>query len=166
MNKIIILLSLIVLAACTPLMSTQSVNDIAAKQNASAPAKITAPPGMIAKIICTCPSGYVLDGNSCNPACYYGTPRCAAPSFICNNTKTTFVENTSSTDNLKNATSKQVTVVAVTEDQGGCLLRVGSVTDLVLVGETKIVNGVKIHVLDAHTFHSFAQNDICQMIIS
>ena len=35
------------------------------------------------KFICTCPDGYVKDGNACNPSCYYSTPRCLAPSLEC-----------------------------------------------------------------------------------
>jgi hypothetical protein len=40
---------------------------------------------------CICPSGYIADGNVCNPKCYYSQPRCLAPSIVCkedNNTPT------------------------------------------------------------------------------
>jgi hypothetical protein len=33
---------------------------------------------------CVCPSGYIADGNVCNPKCYYSQPRCLAPSIVCN----------------------------------------------------------------------------------
>lgn len=36
---------------------------------------------------CTCPQGYVKDGLACNPACYYSTPKCLAPSFECSPTR-------------------------------------------------------------------------------
>lgn len=32
---------------------------------------------------CTCPNGYIKDGDYCNPQCYYSTPRCLAPSIVC-----------------------------------------------------------------------------------
>ncbi len=32
---------------------------------------------------CECPSGYVLEGDVCNPGCYYSTPPCLSPSFRC-----------------------------------------------------------------------------------
>ena len=32
---------------------------------------------------CSCPTGYRKDGNACTPECYYATPRCLTPSFIC-----------------------------------------------------------------------------------
>jgi hypothetical protein len=32
---------------------------------------------------CSCPEGYVQDGDVCNPECYYGNPRCLAPSISC-----------------------------------------------------------------------------------
>jgi hypothetical protein len=32
---------------------------------------------------CTCPSGYVKDGESCNPTCYYSDPPCMTPSVSC-----------------------------------------------------------------------------------
>lgn len=35
---------------------------------------------------CVCPEGYVLEGNVCNPKCYYSTPKCLMPSFLCNTT--------------------------------------------------------------------------------
>jgi len=33
---------------------------------------------------CTCPQGYILEGDTCNPACYYSTPKCLRPSILCN----------------------------------------------------------------------------------
>ena len=32
---------------------------------------------------CSCPDGYVKEGDACNPACYYSTPRCLSPSIQC-----------------------------------------------------------------------------------
>lgn len=32
---------------------------------------------------CTCPSGYVQEGDVCNPQCYYSTPKCLMPSIQC-----------------------------------------------------------------------------------
>lgn len=32
---------------------------------------------------CNCPSGYILDGEACNPECYYSTPKCLSPSVAC-----------------------------------------------------------------------------------
>lgn len=32
---------------------------------------------------CVCPSGYVADGNVCNPKCYYSQPPCLTPSIKC-----------------------------------------------------------------------------------
>ena len=32
---------------------------------------------------CTCPDGYVQEGDVCNPACFYVTPKCLAPSIPC-----------------------------------------------------------------------------------
>ncbi len=32
---------------------------------------------------CKCPEGFMQDGETCNPACYYSTPRCLAPSLEC-----------------------------------------------------------------------------------
>jgi hypothetical protein len=36
---------------------------------------------------CVCPQGYVLDGEVCNPSCYYETPKCLRPSFLCSQAK-------------------------------------------------------------------------------
>jgi len=36
---------------------------------------------------CTCPEGYVLEGNVCNPTCYYSTPKCLMPSIQCDATQ-------------------------------------------------------------------------------
>ena len=33
---------------------------------------------------CTCPSGYIQEGATCNPACYYSTPKCLMASVECN----------------------------------------------------------------------------------
>jgi len=35
---------------------------------------------------CTCPEGFIQDGETCNPECYYSTPRCLAPSISCSST--------------------------------------------------------------------------------
>jgi len=35
---------------------------------------------------CSCPTGYRKDGNSCNPECYYSTPKCLIASQMCKNT--------------------------------------------------------------------------------
>jgi len=32
---------------------------------------------------CVCPEGYVKEGTACNPTCYYSTPKCLAPSLMC-----------------------------------------------------------------------------------
>lgn len=32
---------------------------------------------------CTCPEGFVQDGDTCNPECYYSNPKCLAPSLSC-----------------------------------------------------------------------------------
>ena len=32
---------------------------------------------------CSCPAGYVKDGDACNPSCYYSNPKCLMPSKIC-----------------------------------------------------------------------------------
>ncbi|MFH0737475.1 MAG: hypothetical protein V1827_02165 [Candidatus Micrarchaeota archaeon] len=32
---------------------------------------------------CDCPQGYVKDGLTCNPSCYYSEPKCLAPSIEC-----------------------------------------------------------------------------------
>ena len=32
---------------------------------------------------CSCPNGYRKEGDSCNPECYYSTPKCLAPSIKC-----------------------------------------------------------------------------------
>jgi len=34
-------------------------------------------------IDCLCPEGYVLEGDSCNPECYYSEPKCLQPSISC-----------------------------------------------------------------------------------
>ena len=36
-----------------------------------------------AKTYCTCPEWYRQDGEACNPACYYSTPKCLMPSVQC-----------------------------------------------------------------------------------
>ena len=33
--------------------------------------------------VCSCPVGYIQEGDACNPECYYSTPRCLVPSFHC-----------------------------------------------------------------------------------
>lgn len=33
--------------------------------------------------LCTCPEGYVQEGDVCNPECYYSIPKCLMPSFPC-----------------------------------------------------------------------------------
>jgi len=38
---------------------------------------------------CTCPQGYVQEGDVCTPACYYSTPKCLMPSILCNATQKT-----------------------------------------------------------------------------
>ena len=35
---------------------------------------------------CTCPEGYIWEGDACTPECYYSTPRCLMPSIPCNST--------------------------------------------------------------------------------
>lgn len=37
-------------------------------------------------IECSCPQGYRKEGNTCNPLCYYSTPKCLAPSIQCEKT--------------------------------------------------------------------------------
>lgn len=37
----------------------------------------------ITKEDCVCPEGYRQEGESCNPECYYGTPKCMMPSIQC-----------------------------------------------------------------------------------
>jgi hypothetical protein len=52
---------------------------------------------------CTCPEGYILEGDVCNPECYYSTPKCLAPSIMCNAT------NNQTTDELCRASGGAVT---------------------------------------------------------
>jgi hypothetical protein len=35
---------------------------------------------------CSCPSGYIKDGDACNPSCYYSTPKCLMASKMCEKT--------------------------------------------------------------------------------
>lgn len=35
---------------------------------------------------CICPQGYTQEADTCNPACYYSTPKCLTPSILCNTT--------------------------------------------------------------------------------
>lgn len=35
---------------------------------------------------CSCPEGYVPDGETCTPECYYSIPKCLKPSLSCNAT--------------------------------------------------------------------------------
>jgi hypothetical protein len=35
---------------------------------------------------CTCPEGFVKDGDACNPQCYYSRPACMMPSQECQKT--------------------------------------------------------------------------------
>ncbi|MFH1229051.1 MAG: hypothetical protein V1678_01330 [Candidatus Aenigmatarchaeota archaeon] len=35
---------------------------------------------------CSCPRGYVPDGEACTPECYYSIPKCLQPSISCNAT--------------------------------------------------------------------------------
>jgi hypothetical protein len=55
------------------------------------------------KNICKCPEGYILEGDVCNPRCYYSTPKCLAPSIMCNAT------NNQTTDELCTASGGTVT---------------------------------------------------------
>jgi hypothetical protein len=32
---------------------------------------------------CSCPEGYMKEGEACNPKCYYNTPKCLQPSVAC-----------------------------------------------------------------------------------
>lgn len=38
--------------------------------------------GLITKE-CSCPKGYVKEGEACNPECYYNNPQCMQPSIMC-----------------------------------------------------------------------------------
>jgi hypothetical protein len=33
---------------------------------------------------CTCPEGFIQEGATCNPKCYYSTPKCLTASRECN----------------------------------------------------------------------------------
>jgi len=33
--------------------------------------------------VCLCPEWYRQEGESCNPQCYYSTPKCSMPSVQC-----------------------------------------------------------------------------------
>lgn len=39
--------------------------------------------GLVKLVNCTCPVGYRKKGEICNPECYYSTPPCLIPSFLC-----------------------------------------------------------------------------------
>ena len=60
-----------------------------------------------------------------------------------------------------------IEVVDVTEDSGACIIKVDNSTDLIKVGETKTLNGVKIYVADVRIFNSIAEDkDVCEMVIA
>jgi putative hemolysin len=44
-------------------------------------------------ISCTCPQGYVQEGDACNPKCYYSTPKCLMPSIRCSKQGSTGMAN-------------------------------------------------------------------------
>ena len=48
----------------------------------------TSPATTTAISTCHCPSGYIQEGNVCNPKCYYSTPKCLMASKLCSDTNT------------------------------------------------------------------------------
>lgn len=42
---------------------------------------------------CACPTGFVLEGNICNPECYYSTPKCSESSVSCTITSSVKLSN-------------------------------------------------------------------------
>ena len=64
-------------------------------------------------------------------------------------------------------TTHIIEVIDVTENSDACIIRVDNSTDLIDVGETKTLNGVKIYVSDARIFNSVAEDkDVCELVIS
>lgn len=60
-----------------------------------------------------------------------------------------------------------IEVVDVTEDSNACIIKVDGISDLIKVGETKTLNGVKIYVAEARIFNSMTEDkDICELVIA
>ncbi len=60
-----------------------------------------------------------------------------------------------------------IEVIDVTENSDACIIRVDNSTDLINVGETKTLNGVKIFVSDVIIFNSLTEDkDICELVIA
>ncbi len=77
--------------------------------------------------MCTCPTGYVQEGNACTPRCYYSEPRCLAPSILCE-----------STNGSGEVTPKDPKQFSLTFEKGG---RMSATTDCNNVGGTYSVSG-------------------------
>ncbi len=60
-----------------------------------------------------------------------------------------------------------IEVIDVTEGSDACIIKVDNSTDLIDVGETKTINGVKIYVAEARIFNSMIEDkDICELVIT
>jgi len=81
---------------------------------------------------CACPNGYVQDGETCTPSCYYSTPACLMPSMKCsasNNQPSNGLANPASVNCETNGGSLEI----VTDENGGqfgmCALPDGNVCE-------------------------------------
>lgn len=76
---------------------------------------------------CSCPEGYVQEGTSCNPECYYSTPKCLMPSIQCT-TMNTQLANPASVNCVNN--NGTLEIVDTNEGQVGmCTLPGGKVCE-------------------------------------
>jgi len=68
-------------------------------------------------------------------------------------------------EKMMNGTRRFIEVVGITEDGDKCLIRVGDTTAFIEEGQTKEINGVRIHVLDILLLHAEPDEGMCRLIL-
>lgn len=84
MNKIIALLALIImLSGCAKEINNACTEEALLCPDGSAVSRTGPDCAFSPCPNCTCPQGYRQEGETCNPECYYSTPKCLMPSVKC-----------------------------------------------------------------------------------
>jgi putative hemolysin len=78
---------------------------------------------------CTCPQGYVKEGDACNPKCYYSNPKCLMPSIQCSAQENTGIANPASVYCEANGGKLDIITAVDGSQSGQCTLPNGTVCD-------------------------------------
>lgn len=156
--KMILFMALILFVSCAPLQTTQEIKLIDTLENNSMPPAVS-------EKIKTAENVSVPAMPSSKPKLNVSESALSVVNLSLFASNVSIAKNTIAKKTVK-GTVHTIEVIDVTEQEDGCLVNVDGIVDLVNVGETKSINGVKIFIADAYAIRSFGEDkDVCNMVV-